>query len=313
MRPERLHEDESHRITLFRGTGGEGRAVVGFEHGRERMQGFDTPACPGYAARLGFDALVVQTARRDWFLSARSTALAGALLRATAGYADVTATGFSMGGYGALLYSAACHARRVMAVSPQYCIDPEVAPFDTERHEKFARIGQPMPRPESQGDTGLAGALLYDPSIRADRAHAALIRAAFPRLTPIALPYGGHPATGVIGGAGGIGRVAAMVAQDRLNPARVRAIHRAARRGAEHYRLNLACAALPRHAARAGDELARLAREASDRIRFEASLALMQAGHAQGAALMSALLDGMAEVPPAWTRKLDRALRAAGV
>lgn len=312
MPSERLHEDARHRVTLFRGTGDGKCTVVSFEHGRDRMAGYEPPQPPHFAQRLGIDALVVQTARRDWFISDRSDALAKALHRATRDRPEVVATGFSMGGYAALLYSTACHARRVMAVSPQYCIDPAIAPFDPGRHDKFARIGLPMPRPESLGNANISGVLIHDPAIPADRAHAALIRAAFPRLAPVALPYGGHPATGVIGAAGGVGRIAEMLVTDRLDAAAIRNSHRAARRRAAPYRLNLATAALARHPARAMRDLRALAQDGTPRIRFEAGLRLLETGDAAAAELLSALMDAVADPPAAWARRLDRALRVAG-
>lgn len=275
------------------------------------MRGFAPAQAPRFAGRLGIDALVVQTARRDWFLSPGSDALAQALSRATERYAEVTATGFSMGGYAALLYSAACHARRVLAVSPQYCIDPALAPFDPGRHEKFARIGQAMPRPESQGDTGIGGLLIHDPTIAADRGHAALIRAGFPGLTAVALPYGGHPATGLIGEAGGIGQLAEMVIRDRIDPQAIRRMHRAARRASAGYRLRLAQAALPRHSSRALAELRALATGASARTSIEATLILLEQGDDSAAPLLSALLETTPQIPPGLLRRLQRALDRA--
>lgn len=311
MQAEPLHQDAHHRLTLFRVAGGGQRAVVSFEHGRDRMSGFVPPKPPHFAQRLGIDALVVQTARRDWFVSEGSAALADALTRATRDREEVVATGFSMGGYAALLYSAACHARRIMVVSPQYCIDPQIAPFDPERHGKFARIGLPMPRPESRGNVAVEGVLIHDPAIRADRAHAALVRAAFPRLHAVALPYGGHPATGAIGATGRIGRIAEMLVTDRLDPMAIRQLHRTARRRAECYRLNLAAAALPRHPTRALSELRALAGSAAPAIRFEAGLRLLTAGDAAGADLLAALLDDTPDIPATWQRRLTRALDAA--
>ncbi|WP_323717049.1 hypothetical protein [Paracoccus aminovorans] len=314
MRAECLHQDRRHRIMLFRGAGDGRRAVISFEHGRDQhMSGFEPASCPHFARRLGVDALMVQTARRDWFVSDRSAALAEALARATAGYAEVTAIGFSMGGYAALLYSAACHARRVMAVSPQYCIDPQVAPFDPGRHAKFARIGRPMPLPQSQGDIGVDGLLLYDPAIAADRAHAALIRAGFPRLTAVALPHGGHPATGVIAGAGGVGQLAEMVIKDRIDPARVRQAHRAARRDSALYRLHLVKAALARHPDRAKRELRALAAGAAPRQAFEAALLLLEQRDDQAEALLSRVLEAEPQIPPGLLRRLDRALQDGGI
>ncbi|WP_347267817.1 hypothetical protein [Paracoccus sp. (in: a-proteobacteria)] len=313
MQPETLHEDAHHRITRFSAAGGSRRAVVGFEHGRDRMAGFAPPQPPGFARALGIDALVVQTARRDWFISPGSPALAGALAVASRGYAEVVATGFSMGGYAALLYSAACRASRLMLVSPQYSIDPDIAPFDPDRHGKFARIGLPMPRPETWGNTAVEGVLIHDPAIRADRAHAALIRAAFLRLTPVALPHGGHPATGVIGAVGGIGRIAQALVEDRLEAQAIRRAHREARRRAECYRLNLAAAALARHPDRALAELRNLARHGSPRNRFEAGLHLLAAGDLAAAGPLSQLLATGGAIPATWQRRIERALRAAGV
>ncbi|WP_199259710.1 hypothetical protein [Paracoccus binzhouensis] len=309
MRPERLHQDRRHRITLFRGSGDGRRAVVCFEHGRDRaMRGFEPPDCPRFARRLGIDALVVQTARRDWFVSDRSAALAEALERATRFYDEVVATGFSMGGYAALLYSAACHARRVMAVSPQYSIDPRVAPYDPGRHPKFAHIGMAMPRPEDRGARDVAGLLIYDPAIAADRAHAARIRTGFPRLTAVPLPHGGHPATGVLALAGRIGPLAEMLVENRIDAAAIRRDHRAVRVGAESYRLSLAIAALPRHPARALPELRRLARQGNPRTRLEAGMALLDHAEAEALALLGALLEEGAELPPGPLHRLRRRL-----
>lgn len=312
MSGECLHEDNRYRVTLFRGSGDGRRLTVSFEHGHNGMRGaFSTPHYPAYAQRMGMDVVQVQATWRDWYVSPRSMALAETLGRATSGRAEVICTGFSMGGYGALLYSGVCHASRLMVVSPQYSIDPAVAPFDTKRHEKFARIGQPMPRPEERGNTAATGLLIYDPAIGADRAHMALISRAFPRLATLALPYGGHPATSVIATTGAIGRLATMVASDRIDRQAIRQIHRQHRARNDGYRLNLARAALARHPQRALPELLRLAAMAEPELRFEAGLLLLEYGHPEAAALLDALLEETPEPPRAWGRLLKQALLRA--
>ena len=310
MSPERLYEDERYRLTLFRGRGDGRRLAVGFEHGRKDADEFMPASFPRYAQRLGIDALIVQTARRDWYISDRSQALSEALRHHTRAWPEVVATGFSMGGYAVLLYSADCHARRVLAVSPHYCIDPAIAPFDPGRRLKFEAIGQPMPRPETRGDPGVAGLVLYDPAIRVDRIHAGMITEAFPNLLRLALPYGGHPATSVIGVAGGIGGIAEMVVEDRLDPAAIREMHRANRRRAGSYRLNLARAALARHPRPAIEELRRLAQSAAPHLRFEAGMALLDHDDDEAAELLMTLFEELpGEPPPTWRRQLERALR----
>ncbi|RCW82430.1 HEAT repeat domain-containing protein [Paracoccus lutimaris] len=312
MTAQTLHQDDRYRVTLFRGSGGGARLAVSFDHGRPQMRGgFTKPKYPHFAEQLGIDALTVQTAWRDWFISERSATLAEVLADATRDRAEVICTGFSMGGYGALLYSAACHAKRVLAVSPQYSIDPAVAPFDAKRHQKFARIGRPMPCPQEWGDPQVGGLLLYDPAIAADRAHMQLITRAFPRLMTIALPHGGHPATGVIAAYGGIGRVARMVATDQIDASAIRQLHRRYRRRVANYRLSLASAALPRHPQRAVPELLRLAHETDPEIRFQAGLTLLEHGHSEATPLLIALLDEFPDAPRSWARRMNLALRKA--
>ena len=312
MTAQTLHKDSRYRVTLFRGSGDGRRLVVSFEHGHNGMKGDFAPAtCPRYAERMGIDALLVQAAWRDWYISDRSAALTKTLDRATRDHDEVICTGFSMGAYGALLYSATCHARRLMLISPQYSIDPELAPFDAKRHKKFAAIGLPMPRPETRGNTAASGLLLYDPAIGADRAHMELITRAFPHLAALALPYGGHPATGVIAATGGIGRLAEMVVGDRIDRQAIRQIHRQHRRQTDSYRLNLASAALARHPRHALPELLRLAGEAAPDLRFEAGILLLERDHPEAAALLDRLLDEVPEPPRAWGRRLSQALRRA--
>lgn len=309
-RADVLHDDGHHRLTLFRAPGGGTDAVVCFEPGRDHMKGYDTPTCPRFAQRHGIDAIMVQTARRDWFISAGSAGLAAALTTVTAGYAQVIGTGFSMGGYGALLYSGAARLTRALLVSPQYSIDPAIAPYDRGRHRKFAQIGQPMPRPEAWGNPDIAGALLYDPTIAADRAHATRIVAAFPGLSRIALPHGGHPASSVIGEAGGVGQMATMLIKDRLDAARIRQMHRAARIKSMRYRLNLAQTAIPRHPGCAIRLLPDVAAKGLPPQRLDAALALLTLHHDTGVQALCQLLDDVPAPPRKWLSRINQALAA---
>ncbi|MTH77277.1 HEAT repeat domain-containing protein [Paracoccus aestuariivivens] len=306
--PERLHGDGRHRVTLFRTPSGSAKAVVCFEPGRDLMNGFETPHCPAFAERLGVDALMVQTARRDWFLSRNNYKLANALSRATAGYNDVTGSGFSMGGYGALLFSAAARLRRVLLVSPQYNIDPDIVTYDPDRANKFRRIGYAMPCPETLGDTALRGLLIYDPTIPADRGHAACVAKAFPKLRPVTLPFGGHPATSVIGDAKKVGRLSTMLVDGKLNIRVVRRLHRDARRQSDKYRLNLVRAAVVKHPATAQTELHDLARSGTPYVRFEAGIALVGLDEPLAVRMLTQLLADVPDPPPHWAGRMQEAL-----
>lgn len=309
---EEVHRDQRHRILRFPAPPDSlgKRLLVTFEHGRDDMAGFTPARCPAYATRLGMAVLAVQTARRDWYISPQTETLTDALRALTADHDEVFVTGFSMGGYAALAFSAACHATRVMAVSPQYSIDPKVAPFDQPRHAKFRRIRMPMPQPHEIGDTTVTGGLVYDPAISVDCAHAELALRHFPRLEAIRLPYGGHPATSALQDHGSVGSMSSSFADGSANAAAIRVMHRAARRKSLRYRLNLAIAASHRHGARAGEELVKLAQGAGIpvHLRLKAALRLTHMRHPRAENLLSRLLDDCPDAPPIWVERIHRAL-----
>lgn len=314
--PRQIHADRRHRILHWPAPSGKTgqRLLVTFEHGRDGMRRFGPPVWPKLAARHDLDVMAVQTARRDWYVSHRSEALAEALSGLTGGYRDVVLTGFSMGAYAALLYSRAAHARRVMAVSPQYSIDPAVAPFDSGRHRKFRLIGRPMPLPQQMGDTEVGGMLIYDPAIAADRQHARLIASHFRKLSLCALPYGGHPATGVLNDAGAVGTVSGMVIEDAIDARAIRALHRKVRAQSRRYRLGLAVAASARHPARAIPALRQLAedRRAEDEQRLEAAIRLIDLQAPGAFELLSQLLEDVPDPPRRWMGRITRAIDRNG-
>lgn len=289
------------------------RLLISFEHGRNNMSGFGPPRCPDYAVRLGMAVMVVQTARRDWYVSPRTPALAAALERLTAPYADVTMTGFSMGGYAALLMSRAGRARRVMVVSPQFSIDPQVAPFDPARHAKFAMIGQPMPQPQEWGNPLVRGILLYDPAIPADRSHARIISRHFPRLSAVALPFGGHPATGAVADGGKVGMLSSIAAGDQPDLRAIRDLHRSSRPRSGKYRLNLARAAMKHHRPRAERELVHLAScdHYPPQVRLNAGIHLIEMQNPKADILLSLLIEQVPDMPNMWIRRIQRAVASS--
>lgn len=310
-----VHRDDRHRILHLPAPPDSSgrRLLVTFEHGRDDMAGFTPPRFPAYATRLGMAILSVQTARRDWYISPRTQYLVDALRDLTADHDEVFVTGFSMGGYAALAFSAACHATRLMVVSPQYSIDPKVAPFDHPRHVKFRRIGLEMPLPHQIGDINVPGGIIYDPTITVDRAHAYLALQHFHRLEAVPLPYGGHPATSPMQDHGSVGTMASSFAQGLANASVVREMHRAARRKSTRYRLNIALAASQRHGARAAPELVKLAQGSwiSPSVRLKAALRLTHMRHPRAEHLLSRLLDDCPDAPPAWVERIHRAIGEA--
>ena len=107
--------------------------------------------------------------------------------------------GSSMGGYAALRFADAVAADAVLALSPQYSIDPAVVPWE-RRWEEDAR--RSLWRPELSGSINCQSAplILYDPT-GPDRRHVDLINRDVPS-TLIGIPYGGHPVASFLAEAG---------------------------------------------------------------------------------------------------------------
>lgn len=314
MRAEEVHADGRHRIMRFPAPSGgdKARLLVSFESTPSMREEFSPPRYPRFAERLGMAVLTVQTRRRDWFISPQTVDLATALAGLSKPYQDVTSTGFSMGAYAALMLSRVTRARRVLAVSPQFSLDPRVAPFDQGRHGKFLRIGHNMPQPQEVGDTKVEGALIYDPVIATDRAHAALVAQHFPRLRRIALPYGGHPATGPLADRGQLGRVAELISSDQLDAQMIRQVYRSVRRASPRYQLNLALALSQRHPKRAAPELTRIAAAAflPPHLRFEAGLRLLELDHPRAPQILHRLLAQTRDPPASWLRRIRMVIGA---
>ncbi|MFA5121372.1 tetratricopeptide repeat protein [Zavarzinia sp.] len=106
-------------------------------------------------------------------------------------YREVVTYGMSMGGYGALMFSKALGAKRVISVAPQYSIDSSVVPFETRwpedrRRLKFIRDDM-FEGLSKESDVYL----LYDPRFRVDHLHAKLVEACRP-VDSILVTHSGH-------------------------------------------------------------------------------------------------------------------------
>lgn len=238
------------RATLF--APGQARLAVFFDHLDRQRRGFSGVAASRSFGRRAFSQLVVQTARNDWYLNAELAPLMRALEPVCAEYESVTGIGFSMGGFAALRLSQSLRLSRVLLVSAQVTPFSDRAPFDT-RYRRFAAAMLPaLDLQREDIAPGLQGLALFDPFHRSkDRDHARAIAALAPGVRPVALPFGGHPATGLIRRAGLWWQLQRLVAEDRLEPAAIVGLRRKARAGSLDYARHLADA-LERRAARRG-------------------------------------------------------------
>lgn len=244
------------RAALFPGTRPE--LVVTLDYRRVGRSGFSAPNHSSGFARQGYGQLSITTRVNDWFINPDTRALEHALAPVVAGYDQVRALGYSMGGYGALRLARVLRLTGVVAVSPQATLAVDAVP-DDRRYRAEARGFDAALGDLAQVDRpDLTGVLFLDPFVSHDLAHARLIQARFPLLKVVRLGFAGHPATRVLRAGGKAWLVQREVVTDRQDGAEVRAAHRAARSASAGYWDRLA-----RQAAGRRPALAALARARS--------------------------------------------------
>jgi len=171
------------------------RLIVCFDHWRAEREGFPTQIAGAQGLeKYGCAVLNIHSRKNDWLLNAELPDLRRSLDQFCSRYNDVTAFGFSMGGYSALLLARNLHLDRAILISPQYSIQPHMVPFERRYLKEATAIRTDLDRFDLEYGQTLLGAVIYDPLWKEDRAHKKLICNDFPALTPVPFWAGGHPA-----------------------------------------------------------------------------------------------------------------------
>ncbi len=211
------------------------RILVTFDRRRKGRTGFPEQTPVRRALKRGYGHLSIDVARNDWFVNAETAALR-ARLRDLAQGRQMRAIGFSMGGYGAILFAGDLRLDSMLLISPQYSIFEARAPYDDRCRVYQSEVDPQFDDYCAPQDGGPGGLVLYDPRTQpVDRLHAEGICRDFPRLHRVALPFGGHPPFKHFETLPGYDRILDAFLDDRLSPALVRALHREARPGSERY------------------------------------------------------------------------------
>ena len=144
----------------------------------------------------GMDAIHVIARDNDWYQYA-DTADAMACVKTAAGrYGRVTSYGSSMGAYAAIRLAGLAGAHAVLALSPQYSIDPQVAPWE-RRWIACSRAFRPVwERTLALPQVGEAY-VVYDP-LDLDRRQIRLLRDSGFAFQALGIPHAGHPITGYL-------------------------------------------------------------------------------------------------------------------
>lgn len=240
-----------------------------------RVAGFGGPICyvtfasytddrtldrPGFGEEFfrgrGIDAIHVLSRENRWYQHPELMEALAAVSAATAGYRRVIAYGSSMGGFAALRYGAVCGATVGLALSPQYSIDPAVAPFDRRWPDDMARI---VFRDDANLPSLPLQYVAYDPCDAHDRQHFGLF-AAHSATVGLAVRHGGHPVGSYMAETEMLRGLLERIERGDLDPAGYVAELRRRRRRSGHYFYILA-QRVPRHRPRQKVALARLAVE----------------------------------------------------
>jgi hypothetical protein len=229
---------------------------VSFDHWRKDRTGFPVMPPVATALAMGYASLAVTSAANDWFLNPDLFALRDVLAQLAAGYLVVHASGFSMGGYGALLFSQALRLDYVAMFAPQVSIRTEVAPFE-RRWRAEAGVLDPglaaaADRLVAQARGGLRGVIVYDPYYApAEALHAKAIQAIAPGIALAPMPFSRHPPTAVIMAARRFSEVQRAMIDGTLTAAAMRRLHRAERENCPDYINGMLAAIRARGGARA--------------------------------------------------------------
>ena len=141
------------------------------------------------------DAIHILSRENDWYQYAETEAAMATVHAATRGHARVITYGSSMGGYAAIRLAGLVGAHCALAMSPQYSIDPKVAPFERRWHEPSRRFAPVWERrlPFPVLDEAY---VVYDP-MDSDGRHAELLKTKF-KFTPVPLKQAGHTVVGYL-------------------------------------------------------------------------------------------------------------------
>lgn len=208
------------------------------------------PDAPGWAngflRKRGAAVISLTFEKTNWYQSEGFFPAIEAVRAFVAGRAPISAYGASMGGYGAILAGRRLGADRVVALSPQFSIEPKVAPFDHRYRAAAAEIGSFIHEVSEEISDEISYFVMHDATHELDRKHVDLFPKAA-RWHSIVQPGGGHGVLETLIQAGGKEALFRLIlgAGDHLE---LRQTVRAGRQNSPRYirRIGDLCAALPR-------------------------------------------------------------------
>lgn len=149
-------------------------------------------------AKFEFNVLGIMPKHKSWFPKSSMGNMLQAIAELIAPFQQRIAYGGSMGGYAAIKYSNLLNVQRVVAMVPQYSIDPE--DVEDARYNMFYQpeLNEGMRIEAEDVSPEREYILVYDPYCTEDRVHYLKLEAVLPQHHVLHLPFTGHDAIAVL-------------------------------------------------------------------------------------------------------------------
>ncbi|MDV2469657.1 hypothetical protein QR674_11755 [Acinetobacter chinensis] len=136
--------------------------------------------------------------QKSWFPASSISALMEHLSPILSQFKNIVGYGGSMGGYAAIKYARILKMNRVVAMVPQYSINP--AEVDDKRYTDFydETLNADMRIQAQDIVSDCEYIIVYDPYFENDKEHYLKIKPLIPQLHTLHLPYTGHDAIAVL-------------------------------------------------------------------------------------------------------------------
>ncbi|ENU63772.1 hypothetical protein EVX74_014120 [Acinetobacter lwoffii] len=190
-----VFEDEHIRAIFMPGSSSE--LIFSFGDLITRAKGLNINAEKSLA-KFEFNVLGIMPKHKSWFPQGSMWNMLQAIAELIAPFQQRIAYGGSMGGYAAIKYSRALGVQRVVAMVPQYSIDPE--DVHDARYNMFYQpeLNANMRVAAEDIDNACEYIIVYDPYCAEDRAHYLKLEALIPHHHVLHLPFTGHDAIAVL-------------------------------------------------------------------------------------------------------------------
>ena len=149
-------------------------------------------------AKYQFNVIGIMPKERSWFPHKSMQAMLIAIAPIMEKFKQHIAYAGSMGGYAAIKYSQQLACQRVVALVPQYSIDPQ--DVDDPRYNMFFHKdnNHNMRVTTQDVSTECEYIIVYDPYCVEDRRHYEKLKAVLPNLHTLNLPFTGHDAIAIL-------------------------------------------------------------------------------------------------------------------